>query len=144
MNEVKGKKPDPVTPTATEDPMWTFLNRIINYLFRDFNDRLDVIIQSQIRQEQILMGVKATVEQFAAQVNGFSNELAAAVATIAQQFADLNAKLVDASTPEEVQAILATPLANLGAVKDSLVALAAGNQPAPPPPVPPVDPVEPL
>jgi uncharacterized phage infection (PIP) family protein YhgE len=133
--------------------MWDFLKWLIGAALDNIDAKLAEIIANQrtilLQQAEIketIMAVKQTAEALAAQVNAFSNALATAVATIAQQLADLNARLVDASTPEEVEAIMAVPLANLGAVTGSLVALAAGNQPVVPdvPPVEPLPPVEPV
>jgi hypothetical protein len=112
-----------------------------------FEGTLSVILmqlqQLLLGQEHIkeqLMSVKTTVEQHAAQVNEFSNQLAAAIEGVRGDIADLKAQLVDASTPAEVDAILAPVLAKLKAQADAATALDAENQPSIPPVPPPVEP----
>ena len=86
------------------------------------------------------MAIKVTLEQHAAQVNAFSDQIALSLAGIRQDIADLKAQLVDATTPAEVDAILAPVMANLGAQVAALKALDDENVPAIPPVPPPVEP----
>jgi hypothetical protein len=123
--------------------MWHFLDSVFSYLLNKINHNQKSILRNQQEIKELIMSVKVAVEQMAAKVNEFSNQLAAAITTIAAQFEGLKSQLVDATTPAEVEAIMATPLANLEAAKNSLVELAANNQPTIPA-VPPVEPVEPL
>ena len=100
-----------------------------------------IIIESLIRTKEQVMAIKVTLEQHAAQVNAFSDQIALSLAGIRQDIADLKAQLVDATTPAEVDAILAPVMANLGAQVAALKALDDENVPAiPPVPPPPVEP----
>lgn len=97
-----------------------------------------IIVEGLIRTKELIMAIKQTVEQHAAQVNAFSDQLALSVAGVRQDIADLKLKLVDATTKEEVEAILAPVMAKLGAQVAALQALDDENVPA----IPPVPPVE--
>ncbi len=124
--------------------MWIFLTKLIDYLFKDILDRLDIIIENQHQMKEVLVSTKVALLAVATAVNDYSNKLAASLTTITQQFVDLNAKLVDASSPQEVNEVMAVPLANLQGVTEALVKLAADNNAANVPPVPPVEPLPPV
>jgi hypothetical protein len=84
------------------------------------------------------MAVKQTVEQHAAQVNAFSDQLAANIEGVRADIADLKAKLVDAVTQAQVEEILKPVQDKLAAQVAALKALDDENVPA----IPPVPPVE--
>jgi hypothetical protein len=127
---------------------WDFLARVLDYLldslevkYQTILNNQQTILANQARIKELLMSVKTTVEQFAAQVNVFSTALAAAIENVRGDLADLKAKLVDATTEAEVEAILQPALTNLGSVSAALEALAAENEPTIPPVEPPVEPL---
>jgi hypothetical protein len=99
-----------------------------------------ILVEILIRTKEQIMAIKLTLEQHAAAVNAFSDKIALSIAGVRQDIADLKAQLVDATTPAEVDAILAPVMANLGAQVAALKALDDENVPAIPPVPPPVEP----
>jgi hypothetical protein len=115
------------------------LGRLVAYLVDTLEVRYQKIITMQQILEERIMSIKTTVEAFAAQVNTFSNTLAASIENVRGDIADLKGRLVDATTEAEVDAILQPALANLGTVSAALEGLAAENEPTVPPVEPPAD-----
>jgi len=104
--------------------MWNFLNSNKEVL-------------GKLREiKRLIMAIKETLEQHVVAVNVFSDQLAASILGVRQDIVDLKAQLVDASTPEEVKAILQPALDKLGAQAQALKDLDDENVPyIPPPPV---------
>lgn len=129
--------------------MWEFLR----WFFEGWGSHIDAQLKKILEHEhqilvkqgevkELVMAVKQTVEQHAADVNVFSDQLATSVLGVRQDIADLKLQLVDASTPAEVDAILAPALAKLAAQANALKALDDENIPSIPPI--PVEPPQPL
>lgn len=126
--------------------MWEFLKWVLSSTVEQHAAKLDLILmnQHQILQQQVLikeiiMAVKQTVEQHAAEVNAFSDQLALAIEGIRADISDMKVRLADASTVEEVDAIMKPALDKLKAQADAASALDAENVPS----IPVIPPVEP-
>jgi hypothetical protein len=126
--------------------VWEFLKWVLSSTVEQHAAKLDLILmnQHQILQQQVLikeiiMAVKQTVEQHAAEVNAFSDQLALAIEGIRADISDMKVRLADASTVEEVDAIMKPALDKLKAQADAASALDAENVPS----IPVIPPVEP-
>ncbi len=114
--------------------MWDFLNRIMSYLLRDFSDRLDVISQSQLKLETLIMGIKEDLQGFATRVDEVTNLIAANVDAVAALINDLKAQLAAGTlSPADLSAALDPVVTHLTTVSDNLKAVAAGGAPVTPP-----------
>ena len=129
---------------------WEFIRWIFGDVVQSIDAKLAKILEQQQQilehQEEMrvkIMAVKQTVEKHAADVNAFSSRIGASILGVKQDIAALKVALVDASTPEEVDAILAPAVAKLQAQAEALEALDAENVPAIPPDPPEEPPVEP-
>ena len=118
--------------------MWDFFNRILSWLLTDFSNRLDIITQSQLKLEKIVMGIKEDLAAFAKAVDDTTNLIATNVDAVAALVADLKAQ-IEAGTlaPGEMAAALDPVVAHLQTVSDSLKAVAEGGAVV----VPPVEPL---
>jgi hypothetical protein len=91
------------------------------------------LIKSQLtRMEKTMTDIKGALTAYATKVDEFSNAASSAIKTVQQEIADLKSQLVDATTPEEVAAILEPAIAKLDPIKAALTALAAGGEPTVP------------
>lgn len=118
--------------------MWDFLNRIMAYLMRDFSERLDVIQQTQLKMEKLVMAIKDDLQAFAVRVDNVTNGIAANVDAVAALINDLKAQLAAGTlSPADLSAALDPVVAHLTTVSDNLKAVAEGGAVV----VPPVEPL---
>ncbi len=103
--------------------MWTFLTKVMDYLVHDILDRLDIIIENQVKLKELLMGTKEEMTALTAQVQqntDVENSAIVLIQGIAAQLASI------ANDPAAIRALAG----QLKTSSDALAAAIVANTPA--------------